>query len=173
MLRSWIAPFCVASSLMCGATIAQSPTPVAVEKGHDHAQHGPHHGELLEVGREEYHVEIVIDEIKKQFVVYLLDKEVKSYVAIDASFVAMNLLIKAKPMQIKLKAAPQQADQKGFSSCFGGIHPELIDALHDPKAEPKLALKIGNKSYSVKIVHRHDHSGHDHAGHNNAPTTKK
>ncbi len=170
MLRSCIVSFVAGVFLFHAAVFGQQTVPGATApKEHDHAEHGPHHGDLVEIGKEEYHAEIVVDEGKKQMVVYLLDKEVKAYVAIDAPFVAVNLLINGKPMQIKLKAAAQPADQKGFSSCFGAVSPELIDALHNPKSDPKLALKIRNKSYSVKIAHDHDHAGHDHP----APAKKK
>lgn len=159
MLRSCIVSFVAGVCLFNASAFGQQAVPgtVAPTKEHDHAEHGPHHGDLLEIGKEEYHAEVVVDEAKKQLVVYLLDKEVKAYVAIDAQFVAVNLLLNGKPVQIKLKAAPQPVDQKGFSSCFGAVSPELIDALHNPKSQPRLALKIRNKSYSVKIAHDHDH----------------
>lgn len=171
MLRSCIVSFVAGAFLFHASVFGQQSVPAstASAKGHDHAEHGPHHGEILEIGKEEYHAEIVVDEIKKQMVVYLLDKEVKGYLGIDAPFVAVNLLVRGKPVQVKLKAAPQPVDQKGLSSCFSAVSPELIDALHHPKSEPKLALKILNKSYSVKITHDHVHAGHDHP----APAKKK
>ena len=171
MLRSCIVTFVAGVFLFNASVFGQQTVPGAAPpaKEHDHAEHGPHNGDLVEIGKEEYHAEIVVDEGKKQIVVYLLDKEVKGYIAIDSPFVAVNLLISGKPVQVKLKAAPQPVDQKGFSSCFGAVSPELVDALHNPKAEPKLALKIRNKSYSVKIAHDHDHAGHDHP----APAKKK
>ena len=171
MLRSRVVSFVVGVTLLHATVFGQQAVPgvAAPVKAHDHAALGPHHGDVVEIGKEEYHAEIVLNEEKKQMFVYLLDKEVKGYVSIDAAFVAVNLLINAKPVQIKLKAAPQPVDPKGFSSCFGAVSPELIDALHHPKSEPKLALKIRNKSYSVKIAHNHDHAGHDHA----APVKKK
>jgi hypothetical protein len=130
--------------------------------GHQHPAHGPHDGELLEVGNHEYHAEVVLDESKKQMMIYLLDKEVKSYVALDSPFLAVNLVIGGKPVQIKLKPIPQDTDAKGYSSCFGVVSPELMDGLHTTKSDPKLALRIRNKSYSIRI--RHDHVGHQHAG---------
>lgn len=142
------------------------------QEGHDHAEHGPHEGELIEVGKEEYHIELCIDETKKQLVVYLLDKQVKSYVAIDAPFLAVNLKMNGKPVQVKLKPIPQEIDNKGFASCYGLASPELIDALHEATSDAKLAIKIGNKPYTVKILHEHDRAGHDHAGHNHAPKKK-
>jgi hypothetical protein len=167
---------------LCPLVYGQQPllgeTNATAEDGHQHPTHGPHDGELLEIGNEEYHAEIVIDKDKNQFVVFLLDQQVKSYVALDVPHITVNLMIKGRPMQVKLKAAPQEIDAKGFASCFGAVSPELMNALHDPKAEPKLALKIRNKAYSVKIANDHDHeghhhAGHDHGGHAHAPSTTK
>lgn len=132
---------------------------------HDHPAHGPHDGELLEVGKEEYHVELCIDDEKKQVFVFLLDKEAKAYVAIEQEFLAVNVKMKdGRPVQFKMKAAPQKDDKKGFSSAYGIVSPEMIDAIHDEAAEARLALKIAGKPYTVKLKHDHDHD-HDHAGH--------
>lgn len=173
MLRTWATSFVVGCFLLTASVSGQQkavpPTvPTGDHAEHDHAAHGPHDGELLEVGKEEFHVELIVDEAKKQMVVYLLDKEVKTYVAIDSPFVAVNLLVNGKPAQVKLKPMPQETDQKGFSSCFGIASPELIDALHAPKADAKLALKIGKKAYSVPIIHEHDHDHAGHEGHDHA-----
>ena len=173
MLRIWATSFVVGLSFLNASVSGQQKgappaAPVGDHAEHDHAAHGPHEGGLLEVGKEEFHVELIVDETKKQMVIYLLDKEVKTYVAIDTPFVAVNLMVNGKPAQVKLKPMPQETDQKGFSSCFAIASPELIDALHAPKADAKLALKIGKKAYSVPLVHNHDHAGHDHAGHDHA-----
>ncbi len=140
---------------------------------HVHPTHGPHGGELLEIGKEEFHVEVMLDESKKQLVVYLLEKDAKSSIAIEATYLAVNLMLSGKPVQIKMKSMPQYIDPKGLSSCFGAVSPELIDALHNPKSDPKLAVRIHNKAYVTKIVHKHNHAGHDHAQQPQVLPTKK
>lgn len=139
-------------------------------EGHDHGKdeheaHGPHNGELLEVGKEEYHVELCVNDEKKQVVVFLLDSKVKSYVALTVPFVAVNAKVKGKPVQFKLKAMPQKDDKPGTASAFGLEGADLVDAIHDESSEAKLALKIADKAYTVKLKHDHDHAGHDHEGH--------
>ncbi|MBN8604970.1 MAG: hypothetical protein J0M26_28495 [Planctomycetes bacterium] len=139
-------------------------------EGHDHSKgeheaHGPHDGELLEVGKEEYHVELCVNDEKKQVVVFLLDSKVESYVALTVPFVAVNAKVKGKPVQFKLKAMPQKDDKPGSSSAFGLEGADLVEAIHDESSEAKLALKIADKPYSVKLKHDHDHAGHDHEGH--------
>ena len=117
----------------------------------------------VEIGKEEFHAELVVNESKKQMVIYLLDKDAKSFIAIEAPFLAANFMLAGKPVQVQLKSIPQDFDQNGMSSCFGAVSPELIDALHAAKSDPKLAVRIRNKSYVTKIIHKHDHSGHNHA----------
>ncbi len=143
--------------------LAQQPIAPSATAQHMHATRGPHGGELLEIGKEEYRAELVVDESKKQMVVYLLEKDAKSAIAIDAAYLAVNLVLSGKPVQIKLKAIPQDVDPKGLSSCFGDISAELMDALHAPKTDPRLSVRIRNKSYVAKIIHKHDHAGHNHA----------
>lgn len=135
---------------------------------HDHEAHGPHEGELLVVGKEEYHLELCVDEAKKQVLIYILDKSAKSAVAIDQQQLAINLKLNNRPLQFKLKAMPQQTDKSGTASCFGLVSADLLNGLHDEKSDARLVLKIGTKQYSVKVVHSHDHSGHDHSKHNHA-----
>ena len=142
---------------------AQQATAATIASKHVHPTHGPHGGELLEIGKEEFHAELVVNESKKQMVIYLLDKDAKSFIAIEAPFLAANFMLAGKPVQVQLKSIPQDFDQNGLSSCFGAVSPELIDALHAAKSDPKLAVRIRNKSYVTKIIHKHDHSGHNHA----------
>lgn len=164
---SFVAGVFLFSSVVYGQ---QKAATTAVE--HGHAEHGPNDGELLEVGKEEYHVELLVDESKKQMTIYLLDKEIKDYVAIDTPHLAVNFLLAGKPTQVKLIPAPQELDKKGFSSRFSVVSPTLFAGLHSAKADPKLSLRIQNKSYSVKFSHDHDHSGHDHSGHKQAAAIK-
>lgn len=123
---------------------------------HDHGAKGPNKGELLEIGRGEYHGELVIDEESKQVVVYLLDGSLKNYIAIDAAFVTVNFKNGTQPAQVKLLPVPQDADVKGSSSRFGLISPELFEALHDAKSDAKLSLRIGKKNYVSKLAHSHE-----------------
>jgi hypothetical protein len=152
---------------------AQQPKSSSKSVADVHPTQGPHQGELLEIGKEEYHAELLVDESKKQLLIYLLEKDGKSSVAIDAPFVMINFLAAGKPVQIELKSIPQEVDPKGSSSCFGVVSPELITALHAAKPEPKLSVRIRNKAYVIKIVHKHDHAGHNHAQKPTAQPLKK
>ena len=169
MARIFISSTVAGVLLLSSFTQAQQTTaPKAATNAHQHAAHGPHKGDLLEIGKHDYHAELCLDEQRKQIVVYLLDRELKNYVAIDAPALSINLKLAGKPAQIKLPAMPQKADRSGWASCFGATSPELMTALHDPKSDARLSLRIGDKSFVVKVVHNHDHTGHNHA---TKPTT--
>ncbi len=91
-----------------------------------------------------------------------MDKQVKDFVALDVPFLTVNLKMAGKPVQMKLLPLPQEEDSKGFSSRYGLVSPPLVAALHGGHADARLALKIGNKAYSVKLTCDHDHAGHKH-----------
>ena len=148
------------------ATIAAKSQAAAHTHGHD--AHGPNNGDLIEIGRGEFHAELVVDEESQQIVVYLLDSTLKSYISIDAPFLTVNFKVGNKPVQVKLLPVPQDADAKPLSSRFSLINSELFTALHDSKSDAKLSLRIGKKSYVSKLTHDHNH---DHTGHNHSTTT--
>jgi hypothetical protein len=140
----------------------KSQAPQTQATAHKHDAHGPNNGDLLEIGRGEYHAELVIDEESNQVIVYLLDSALKSYISIDASHLVVNFKVGNKPVQVKLLPVPQDADAQNLSSRFSLISPELFAALHDSKSDAKLSLRIGKKSYVSKLAHNHDRTGHNH-----------
>jgi pyoverdine/dityrosine biosynthesis protein Dit1 len=81
------------------------PPPPTVEI-HEHPSEGPHHGSLIELGKEEFHAELVHDD--KSVTIYVLDSAAKNFVPADASEVVINVLHDGKPEQLKLAAAPQR-----------------------------------------------------------------
>jgi hypothetical protein len=135
-----------------------SPATVDV---HAHPNEGPHHGALIELGNEEYHVELVHDD--KSVTVYVLDATAKVAVAIDAAEVTINLLHDGKPEQFKLPANPESGDPSGKSSRFMLADAELASHIDDEATQPKLMLTISGTPYRGEIKHDHDHEGHDHA----------
>ena len=158
-----------------GKTVPPVSTKTPPHDNHDHSHagdnhdhKGPHDGELLEIGEEEYHAELVISEKKNQIEVYLLDASAENAVQIDAPFLAVNTKFHGKPTQFKLKPVPQKDDKSGQSSCFSLTSVDLIHALHEKNSDAKLAIKISKKSYVLKINHEHDH-----ANHAKAPTAVK
>jgi hypothetical protein len=131
------------------------PPPATVEI-HEHPSEGPHHGSLIELGKEEFHAELVHDD--KTITIYVLDSSAKNSVPVEASEVLINLVKDGKPVQFKLAALPEESDPSSKSSRFVVNSPELVSLLDDEAAAPKLSITINGKSYRGIITHDHDHA---------------
>ncbi|MBN8624862.1 MAG: hypothetical protein J0M17_05160 [Planctomycetes bacterium] len=122
-----------------------------------HPEEGPHKGHLIELGKEEYHVEVVHDDAAEKVIVYLLDGKAESPVAIADNEISVNLVVAGKPQQFKLPAVPQTQDKPGQSSRFELVDRHLCDALDDETTTGRFNLAIAGKPFSGEI----SHSGHD------------
>lgn len=138
------------------ASISLDMPPPATVEIHEHPSEGPHHGSLIELGKEEFHAELVHDD--KSVTIYVLDNAAKNSVPVDSSEVVINVLHDSKPEQFKLAAAPEESDPSGKSSRFVANDPELASHLDDEAAAPKLSITINGKSYRGTITHDHDHA---------------
>lgn len=126
---------------------------------HDHG-HGPHEGDLIELGDEEFHAEVVMDEDKNKLTLYLLGADAKTAVAIEAKELTLEMPGKDAPVKYALTAGP--VDAEGKVSHFEITSEALIDAFHeDSKAVGKFKVSIGGKEFTGEIKHSHDHD-HDH-----------
>lgn len=125
---------------------------------HGHPEEGPHHGSLIELGKEEYHAELVHDDAAHKVTIYLLDGAAKKSVAIADKEISANLVVAGKPQQFKLPAAPQTEDATGSSSRFELTNKEFCEALDDKQTTGRLNLTIAGKPYAGEITH----GGHDH-----------
>lgn len=140
------------------------------EEGHEHPTVGPHGGSLLELGEEEYHAELVLDEETDQITICLLDSTAEQEVAIEAPYVAINVKKADKPRQYRLPALLAEGQAPGPVSTFAIVSPELMDDIHNDDAVAKLVIKVGKKPYSAIISHEeheHDHEHeheHEHSG---------
>lgn len=142
---------------------AESKGEAPKEAAREHASTGPHQGDLIELGNEEYHGEFVHDEKTEDVTIYILDSSAKNAVPIEMEEVIINLKHDGKPEQHKLVAAPMEGEEKGKSSRFvaKGNH-DLSHAIEEMDADARLQVTIAGKSYSGKIEHSHDHADHDH-----------
>ena len=126
-----------------------------------HAEEGPHHGHLIELGAEEFHAELTHDDASKTVTVYLLDKQAKAAVSIADPEILLNLTVDGKPLQVKLVAAPQKGDPEGESSRFAITDESVLEALEAPKTTGRLNVTIEGKSYTGNVEH-HEHGEHKH-----------
>ena len=131
-------------------------TRVATKQSHQHAQEGPHHGQVIELGSEDYHAELVHDEKAHKVSIYLLNSDLQRYVVIPEKELRLNLVVGGKPTQFLLPAVPQSIDPAGKASRFELVDKKLEDALHAHAAKGRLNVAIGGKSYVGEI------SGHSH-----------
>lgn len=141
-----------------------APEDVTMEEhdhGHDHPSEGPHHGSLIELGKEAYHGELVHDEKSGAITVYILDGAAKAAVPIKAKIVLINAKHDGKGQQFTLAASPEKGDPEGQSSKFTTEDKTLGELLHEGDTTARLVLEIDGKSYTGEIdAHDHDH---DHA----------
>lgn len=177
---SWLPLLTVAAFTLAGCQDAAEPTvgtdpvselpPPTVDdpddhSGHAHPSEGPHHGDLVELGNEEYHGEVVHDEAAGTLEIYILDGAATKQVAIDATELTINLTHDGKPEQFVLVAKPDESDAAGKSSRFVSDDKELQGHLDEEGTNPRMVVKIDGKSYRGDIKHDHDHEEHDHDEH--------
>ncbi len=138
---------------------------VDAHAGHAHPTEGPHHGDLVELGNEEYHAEVVHDEDAGTITIYVLDGAVSKQVPIEATEITINVKHDGQPEQHKLAAVPDATDPSGKSSRFVSNNTELAEHLDEEGAEARLVLTIDGKSFRGVIAHNHDHDHDEHDDH--------
>ena len=148
-MRVWhIALLCTLSAIcffIAGCFTNKSAAPTKSAHEHMHV-HGPHDGELIEIGDEEYHAEMVHD--NQTVTIYVLDKKHAHTVPISAEAITIRMVANDKPIEFKLAAKPQERDPSGKSSRFESQDQALDLALDDEKAERELILPIGDKTFA-------------------------
>lgn len=108
-------------ALVCGlaAGLPQAVAAPPAGPAHAHPTEGPHLGALIELGKEDYHAELVHDEKTDTITVYILDATARKPVPITAKELMLNLKAGNKPYQFPLKACPQAGEPAGVASAFG------------------------------------------------------
>ncbi|MGH7200185.1 MAG: hypothetical protein ACREJB_06240 [Planctomycetaceae bacterium] len=140
-----------------------APPETVDDHGHDHAAHGPHDGELIELGTDgKYHAEMLHDEEAGTLTIYILDGSATKTVPIEAADVTINVKHDGQPEQFKFAASPTEDDPEGLSSRFVSNDAELGEHLHEEGTEPRLVVQIEGSSYSGTLEHSHDHD-HEHS----------
>ena len=150
------------NSPVSGADSSSSTVETATH-GHSHAGEGPHHGHLIELGRGEYHAELVRDEDAGTVTVFILDGSAKNAVPIEAAELLINLKHDGKAEQFKLTASPVNDDPAGKSSRFVSDDADLSEDLDASDTEARLVVTIDGKSYSGDLHHDHAPHGHGHS----------
>lgn len=113
------------------------------DKKHDHDHHhGPHDGEIAEVGDDaDTHLEIVHDEKAGKLTVYVLGKDMKTPVN----------LAEAPKLNLKSKKGNKQLEMTGKDSKW-----EATDDLLKEEPDGRVQVKLADgKKYNVKLEHHH------------------
>ena len=156
-------PLLAAACLIAGCRAdnnADTSTTPAVESNdhghhHDHPEHGPHGGDLVELGGGQYHAEVVHGD-DGSVTVYILDATAV-VVPIDAPQLAINVTHEGRPQQFTLDASPDATDPEGKSSRYVSTDAELRQRLHEPATAARLVVMIDGVAVSGPITHGHDH----------------
>lgn len=136
-------------------------TQPSLGKDQDHQAHpvtGPHGGELIELGSDEFHAELVHDEQGGTVAIHLLDARAEKAVPIDAAEVTINLRYAGHAAQHALAAAPDADDPPGKASRFVSREAQLDAGLEQAGAELQVVVMIDGRQYRGRIAHVH----HDH-----------
>ena len=129
--------------------------------GHGHGHHGPNGGEIVEVGNEEFHAEVVVDEGTHRIDVFVLGSDAKTAKHIDASEISLSFKHGDEVEDFKLTAAAIDGEPEGQSSKFTLTSEELFEELHEHSEGATLSFTAGGESLSGTVTHTHDH-GDDH-----------
>ena len=143
-------------------------TDAADSHDHAHPSEGPHHGQLIELGNDEYHAELVHDDDTHTVTIHLLDGQAKNSVASEEPELVMNLVVEGQPTQFTLVALPESNDPEGKSSKFQSQDEAFCKALDAHGVKGRLNVTVNGKPLVGSFKHGdHDH-GHDHAHDNDA-----
>lgn len=154
-IRRYLALALVAA-IGCGKANAPKPATKTAAKVDAHPTAGPHGGQLIEWGNEEYHIELVMDPKTKEATAYVLDESAMKLKPIQAA--TLTLVLKLEPpVTVMLAAKPDAGAAAGQSSRFVGTH----DALSQDKLfEGAVSGTVGGTPYSGKFKQKKAHANH-------------
>jgi hypothetical protein len=138
---------------------------------HDHGVEGPHGGQIIELGSETHHAELVHDDTSHTIGIYLLDGSAKQLAPIEAESVTINVAEDGEPNQYVLPAVRRPNDAAGGASYFELVSEPLCGVVcgesKAAKTTARVSITIGGQPFIGIIeigAHDHDHDHrHDHA----------
>lgn len=122
--------------------------------GHDHAHdhaHGPHGGEIIEIGDEEYHAEYLKND--GTVTIYVLDASLKNEVPIAAEEIAIETKIGDRTDTFVLSAVDRSEGDEPKTAKFELVDKQLTGVLGSlgEGVTATLKLEINGKPYEAKI----------------------
>ncbi|QDT10170.1 hypothetical protein [Planctomycetes bacterium K23_9] len=142
-----------------GGPVVMDELPPTLDDAGGHPVHGPHGGDLVELGKEDFHAELVHggDGIS----MYVLDGSATKMVPIPSESLVISLKHNGQVATFDLAANPEPGSTSGQSARFTSTDTKLDEWL-DAGAEGAVVIQIDGKSFTGKVVHSHDHAGHQH-----------
>ena len=137
----------------CKDDSSKTGAPAKPAEAHAHV-HGPHEGEILELGEEEGHLEMIHDGTGGNLTVYVFGKDLKTPVAIEAPTILVQTKDGAKDVTKEFKLVPLGDAPGGKSDAWKGSNP----ALATEPLNGRIRVNIGGKDFQSPL----EMPGHDH-----------
>lgn len=122
-MKSWLLPASVVFFCAVVAGCAKKDS----HAGHDHAaaparheHHAPHDGTAIVLGKEEYHLELVLDATAGKLTAYVLDGELENFIRVKAPAFEIVATVGAekRPLAFQAIANPATGETVGDTSQF-------------------------------------------------------
>ena len=119
MKRICLVVVAVALGLTAGCERQSSHAPPQASE-HRHEHKPPHHGTPVVLGKEEYHVELVLEASAGQLKAYIMDGELENFVRVPADSFVVAAMLGGKEEVLMFKAVPNNAtgERVGDTSLF-------------------------------------------------------
>ena len=157
-LRPFLLPLAGLLLAFFAAGCAKTAAPAVAGAPHKHHHHTPHGGVPIELGAEEYHVELVFDEGSGKLQAYILDDEMENFVRSANPSITLAAVVKGAQREAVLGAVPNpetgetvgdtalfeaQADWMKGAGSFDGVLKTIT--IHDSTyADVKFNYPKGN-----------------------------
>ena len=117
---------------------------------HGHGHHGPNGGEIVEVGNEEFHAEVVVDENEHRIDVFILGSDAKTAKPIAASEIAISFKHGEEVEEFKLAASALDGEAEDQASRFTITDEELFEELHEHPEGATLNFSDGDQALTER-----------------------
>jgi hypothetical protein len=107
-------------SLLCGCSKSDDASASKTEPVHKHEHHPPHGGTPVVLGKEEYHMELVLDPAAGRLQAFVLDGEMENFIRIAAGAIEIDAKAAGQDEQLKLQPVANSAtgETAGNTSLF-------------------------------------------------------
>jgi hypothetical protein len=123
------------------------------EDDHAHPTHGPHDGDLIELGNEEYHAEIVRSETA--VTVYLLDGAAKMGPTIEGESINLNLSHHGDAKQYALTGVADEDAPGKFAEFTSSDEEMLAIVKEDNHLDISVSIEIDGTNFRGTLAHSH------------------